>query len=131
MLLVNLGTGRLGVLAGGSAQVEVELLTPGAGDAAVTAVEPGSRAPERTITTTFEPSGVFLQLATFGTRESAEAYAERLRAELFWMSTTVAVYARDAVFRVQAGPFAGADEARQTADRISLALSLKPTIITK
>ena len=122
---------KLGVLAGGSAQVEVELITPGAGDAAATAVEPSSPAPERTITTTIEPSGVFLQLATMGTRENAEAYAERLRGELFWMSATVAVYARDAVFRVQAGSFTNADEARQTADRISLALGLKPTIITK
>ena len=120
---------KLGVLTGGSAQVEVELITPGASSTVAEPTSPGPAA-ERSATA-IEPGGIFLQLATFGSRDSAETSAERLRSELFWMSAAVAVYARDAVFRVQAGPFADADEARQTADRISLALGLKPTIITK
>ena len=87
--------------------------------------------PERRIAMSAQGSGIFLQLAAFGGRDSAEIYAERLRGELFWLNEALAVYGQDNLFRVQAGPFATTDEARQAAERIGLALGLKPVVVTK
>jgi rare lipoprotein A len=141
---------KLGVLAGGSALVDVELIVPGAtvtaaraplpapapapatpvtSVASVTVAEPPPS--ERQIRVATESSGVHLQLAAFGTKENAEAYASRLRGDLAWLAAQLQVYTRDGLFRVLAGPFINQGEARQTADKISLSLGVKPFVLVK
>lgn len=148
---------KLGVLAGGSALVDVELIEPGApapvvaaapqtppaatvrqpppaklppapiappaaGDAAVTVPA------ERTLPVAAEGGGVYLQLAAFGSRENAEAYASRLRADVAWLADQLQVRARDGLFRVRAGPYANPGDARQTAERIAQSVRVKPVV---
>ena len=137
---------KLGVLAGGSGLVDVELVQPGtqvaiaavtttATAAAVTPVPSPAATPvpeiktaleERPIAMAAEGSGVYLQLAAFGSKENADAYASRLRADVDWLAGQLQVLARDGLFRVRAGPYANPGDARQTAERISLSMGIKP-----
>ena len=91
---------KLGILAGGSAQVEVEAIIPGApAFIAAPAPAPAAEAPapaaaERQIPVATDSSGVHLQLAAFASKENAEAYAARLRSDVAWLEGQVQVYAR-------------------------------------
>ncbi len=149
---------KLGVLAGGSAMVDVETIVPGAAQpvstaqpaltvpppvgsappVAVTPASPVAAAPapaaetaERQIPLAADSGGIYLQLAAFGARDNAEAYAGRLRADQAWLATQLQVYTRDGLFRVHAGPFANHNEARQAADRISQAMGVKPMVLVR
>ena len=128
---------RLGVIAGGSALVDVEAIVPGAvappALSAPVAAEPPPVvvAAERQISVPTESSGLHLQLAAFGNRENAEAYASRLRADLQWLAPQLQVYPRENLFRVLAGPYASQAEARLTAEKISQALGVKPFVLVK
>ena len=133
---------KLGVLTGGSGLVDVELIVPGTSAAAPASVSPAptpvvAAVPERQIPvvsvtpSATESSGVHLQLGAFGTKENAEAYAARLRSDLTWLAGQLQVYPREGLFRILAGPFANQSEARQTADKISQALGVKPFLLVK
>ncbi len=131
---------KLGIIAGGSALVEVEAIGPGMAPPAPTYTPPapavavaGAEAvtAERQLPLAAEVSGIHLQLAAFGARENAEAYAARLRGDLAWLAGQLHIYTRDGLFRVLAGPYPGPGEARDAADKISLALGIKPFTLTK
>ena len=130
---------KLGILAGGSAQVEVEAIVPGAPVSTAGVAPPLTPAPEapapavaeRQIPVATDGSGVHLQLAAFASKENAEAYAARLRDDVAWLAGQVQVYTRDGLFRVLAGPFASHGEARQAADRISQSMGIKPFVLAK
>ena len=92
---------------------------------------PAAATLERQLPLAVEISGVHLQLAAFGSKENAEAYASRLRDDLAWLAGQLQVYTRDGFFRVLAGPFASQSEARQAADRISQSMGIKPFTLTK
>lgn len=141
---------KLGVLAGGSAMVDVETIIPGAPPltiaqpvnpvpppamvappVAVTPAPPPDVAPERQIPIATESGGIYLQLAAFSGRDNAEAYAGHLKAQLAWLAAQLQVYTRDGLFRVHAGPFANQNDARQVADRISQEMGVKPLVFIK
>ena len=150
---------KLGVLAGGSAMVEVETIVPGtpqsvaevprasqvvnsappagvvqpavAPGAAVAAPTPVSDTAERQIPVAADIGGIYLQLAAFGSRDNAEAYAGRLRTEQAWLAAQLQVYTREGLFRVHAGPFASHNDARQAADRISQAMGIKALVLVR
>ena len=125
---------KLGIIAGGSALVEVEAILTGASSppSVTTAAVPEPPAtPAPSIPLATEASGVHLQLAAFGTRENAEAYAARLRGDVTWLAPQVQIFARDNLFRVVAGPYASQAEARLTAEKIAQSLGVKPFVITR
>ena len=150
---------RLGVLAGGAAMVEVEAIIPGAaGTVVVTAPAPpapAAPAPEPAAAREAQPaalppsaveppapaasapqvpvmadaSGFYLQLGAFGSRENAESFLARLKAQVDWLS--LHVFPRDGLYRIHAGPYANQAEARHIADRISQALGIRPMVLTR
>ena len=129
---------KLGIIAGGSALVEVEAVGPGMAPPpytppapAVTVAVTEAAAAERQLPLAAEVSGIHLQLAAFGARENAEAYASRLRGDLAWLADQLHIYARDGLFRVLAGPYPSPAEARDAADKISLTLGIKPFTLVK
>ncbi len=128
---------KLGILAGGSALVEVEAVTPGITPPlahtppAVSAASVDASAAGHQLPLAAEVSGMHLQLAAFGARENAEAYAARLRGDLAWLADQLQIHARDGLFRVLAGPYPGPAEARDAAAKISLALGIKPLTMIK
>lgn len=126
---------KLGVIAGGSALVEVEAIEPGAPLPPVApqsgSVEIPPATVERQIPLATETSGMHLQLAAFAARENAEAYAARLRSDLAWLAAQLHIYPRDNLYRVLAGPYASQSEARLEAEKISQALAIKPFVLVK
>lgn len=125
---------KVGVLGGGSAVVEVESIIPG--DPMPMAVASGagqpaaiSAAPE--IPLTNAASGVYLQLGAFGSKENAETYLMRLKLQLAWLAERLHVFPGEGLYRVHAGPYANRAEARQIADRIGQALSIRPMVLVR
>ena len=80
---------------------------------------------------TRDASGIYLQLAAFGSEANAENYLAKLKVQADWLTQALHVYPKDGLFRVHAGPYASQAEARQAADRISQALGLKPMVLTR
>lgn len=149
---------KLGVVKGGSALVDVELIIPGAAATVAAAPPPAltvpasSPSPQSPATPTAaapvpatppvapalppiplatEAAGVYLQLAAFSSKDNADAYASRVRADVNWLDGQLQVSPREGLFRVRAGPYANRDEARQTADRIHQTLGVKPWVQQK
>jgi rare lipoprotein A len=73
-------------------------------------------------------AGVYLQLAAFGSRENAESYLARAKVQFEWLAERLQVRARDGLFRVQAGPYGSAAEAKLAGERIASTLGLKPVV---
>jgi len=92
--------------------------------------DPAPPAPP-TVPMTRDASGIYLQLAAFGSEANAENYLAKLKAQADWLTQALHVYPKDGLFRVHAGPYASQAEARQAADRISQALGLKPMVLTR
>jgi rare lipoprotein A len=80
---------------------------------------------------TAESSAIYLQLGAFASRENAESYLARAKVEVDWLAQALHLAPRDGVFRVHAGPYASAVEARQAAERVALALGVKPLVVTR
>ena len=87
--------------------------------------------PSPVVTVTAEQKGLFLQLGAFGSRDNADNYLARLRAQVDWLAPALHVYRRDGLFRVHAGPYASEPDARTAADRISQALGIKPMVFVR
>jgi peptidoglycan lytic transglycosylase len=152
---------RLGVLAGGAALVEVETLIPGGVGTAIASappaaspepgaegvaappmrepvavdppppVEPSPQLPAAQIPVTADAGGYYLQLGAFGSRDNAENFLARMRAQVDWLAGSLHIFARDGLFRVHAGPYAGEVEARRDADRVTQSLGVRPFVLTR
>jgi rare lipoprotein A len=137
---------KLGVLAGGSAMVEVETVIPGSAPASppvatvkpepetvvtlpAAAVDP-SPPPPPSIPVTADAGRYFLQLGAFGSRENAENFLARLQAAL-GAADNLHIHARDQLYRVHAGPYASQVDARSAANRLAEAFGLKPMVLTR
>jgi rare lipoprotein A len=151
---------KLGVLGGGSAMVEVETIIPGAAGAlladspppagaqprapvvsagapepatpapVIAPPDPASPPPPR-VAGTAEADGHYLQLGAFGSRENAENFLARVKAQADWLAAQLHITVRESLFRVHAGPYASQAEARQTAERIGQALGERPMLLTR
>ena len=127
---------KLGVLATGSALVEVESVIPGTARPVIAetperepviAVAPQS-APESTtagatplvaaVPVLGDASGVYLQLGAFGSKDNAENFLTRLNMEIDWLAGRLQVSPGDGLYRVRAGPYTNQAEARRAAERI-------------
>ena len=76
-------------------------------------------------------TGFWLQLGAFGQGSGAYSFQQRLSQELDWLSPLLTVFAENGLFRLQAGPYASRDEAREAADRVRAALALVPMIVER
>jgi len=149
---------KLGVLAGGNAMVEVEAIIPGSSGKIAAPAPPASipeppaivamRDPEPVmappsaetppapavkpqIPVAAESGGYYLQLGAFGSKENAENFLTRMKAQMGGLAENLHIHTRDGLFRVHAGPYGNQPEARQAADQISQALGVKPVVMTR
>jgi rare lipoprotein A len=140
---------KLGVLAGGSAMVEVETLFPGSSppppvvavvkpepEPMVPASPPAPTVPAATpaapepIPVTTDAGRYYLQLGAFGSKENAESFLARLKT-LPGAAGNLHIHARDQLYRVHAGPYASQADARSAADRLAEALGVRPLVLTR
>jgi rare lipoprotein A len=77
------------------------------------------------------PRGFWIQLGAFRQRDGAEGFQRRVADELEWLSPSLALFVDTPLFRLQAGPYATRDEAREGAERIREALQLVPVIVER
>jgi rare lipoprotein A len=73
-------------------------------------------------------TGVYLQLAAFGSRENAESYLARAKVQFEWLAERLQLRAREGLYRVQAGPYENALEAKLAGERIASALGVRPVV---
>jgi rare lipoprotein A len=76
-------------------------------------------------------SGFWLQLGAFGQGSGAYSFQQRLSQELDWLSPLLTVFSENGLFRLQAGPYASRDQAREAAERVRSALALVPMIVER
>jgi rare lipoprotein A len=105
---------------------------PGAGTGAPPAELRSSPAPGAPpVPTATGGAGYYVQLGAFGSRQNAESFLLRMKAEVQWLASTLHIFAREGLYRVHAGPYAGEAEARRDAGRIGETLGIRPFVLTR
>jgi rare lipoprotein A len=91
-----------------------------------------SAAPSASTIAPAEAKGIFLQFGAFGSQKNADSYLGRLQSQVdATLATTLQVFPKGGLYRVQAGPYESHDAARQAAERINQTLGTKPLIVTR
>lgn len=134
---------KLGIIGNGSAEVEVESITP---DASVNTLAkpdtveskplakaeapaaPAPSAPPAASTTAVATGNVYLQLGAFKTPEAAENFMAQMRAKLGDAGKQLSVFLKDGLNRVHLGPYANQDAARSSAEGLKGKLGFKPLV---
>ena len=149
---------KLGLINGGSGQVEVEAIIPGETPATSYAqvTPPPKLAPaerdeiealvkrlaleERPVQVTatagtngegVAAKGVFLQLGAFASADNAETLKNHLSRELDWLAEPMRIQPGGGIHRLQLGPYASRADADKVAEKIRAALGAKPTVIIR
>lgn len=150
---------KLGLINGGSGQVEVEAIIPGelAGTAYAQVTPPpriASNAENDEIeqlakrVALDEPpvptpvpagpnsdagvaKGIYLQLGAFSNADNAENLKNHLVRELDWLTEAMRVNPAGGIHRVHLGPYASRGDADRVAEKIRAALGYRPTIVSR
>ena len=150
---------KLGLIGGGSGQVEVEAIIPGEATgttyAQVTPPPPRPAAAERDEISQMAkrmaleerpvqsaemagmngdatvPKGIYLQLGAFANSDNAESLKNHLTRELDWLTEPMRIQPGAGIHRVHLGPYASRADADRVAERIRVALGYKPTVVTR
>lgn len=128
---------KLGIVGGGSGLVDVETIVPADGtDAQVLQAAAPRAVPVADTVPAAAPlvsdgSGVFLQFGAFGSRASAEDFLNKMRVALEGLEEPLLIFARESLFRVQAGPFVDRDAAQREAARVAARLGTRPLVVTR
>lgn len=137
---------KLGVLGGGTNQVEVESITdPGnyqtvaakaqPAPAAIVAQPLAAEAEKIAATPVVPPAtgsdgSVFLQLGAFSSRENAENFSSKMKLGLGQLVEKLHIQDAGGLFRVRLGPYASRTEAGQVATQIGQAANI-PAVIAR
>lgn len=125
---------KLGIIASGSAEVEVEGLpaTPVANNKETSPGIPPAVASAPTIvrssTLTPPDSNVYLQLGAFSTQSAAQDFLAKMRAELGDAGKQLMLFLKDGLVRVHLGPYASQNDARNNAETLKNRLGFKPIL---
>ncbi len=122
---------RLGIAQGGSGEVELELLLPPfsapppaqapLAAATTSEVKPAPIAEPAAIASSVAPrEGFYVQLAAFGNFANAQAFQQRMNAEL---ATSPRIQQVDSLFRVRLGPYDSRQAAEAARDRAQTILA--------
>jgi rare lipoprotein A len=147
---------KLGLINGGSGQVEVEAIIPGEATSTTYAqVKPpppsdkdelGQLAQrmateEQPVQTIAAPgvassssevvSGIYLQLGAFANVDNAENLKNHLSRELDWLVEPMRVQPSAGIHRLHLGPYSNRAEADKMAEKIRAALGFKPTVVIR
>ena len=100
-------------------------------DVATVAAAPDAPPAEALRPLELAPRGFWIQLGAFRQRDGAESFQRRVADELDWLAPRLAVFVDTPLFRLQAGPYASREEARDSAERVRDALQLVPLIVER
>lgn len=124
---------RIGMVASGSALVEVERIIAGLDPAQVQVASGPTPQPPMIETSVVakDPAGLWLQLGAFTSAEAAEVFRAKVSRELSWMLEPVAIHAGDGMHRVRLGPYRNPDEASAIGDKVRRSIGVTPILVTK
>ncbi len=127
---------KLGLVQGGSGEVEVEAIIPGQETSTTYAqvappAAPSAAPPPAPVVETALPSGVYLQLGAFANADNADNLKLHLERELDWVDARMHILRANGLHRLQLGPYASRGAAQAVADRFRSALGYQPTIVTR
>ena len=146
---------KLGLINGGSGQVEVEAIIPGeAGSTTYAQVTPPVAAEreeylrltqrmaqeEKPVQTAAVapangngplPAGVYLQLGAFANADNADNLKNHLGRELDWLAEPMRVVPGNGIHRIQVGPYTSRADADRVAERIRSSHGFKPTVVIR
>jgi len=72
---------------------------------------------------------MWLQLGAFSSRESADAFRDKMARDLAWNNEPLQVQTRDGMHRVRMGPYRSRDEAGAIADKVRDSLGFSPSLV--
>ena len=150
---------KLGLINGGSGQVEVEAIILGEASSTTYAqvspplIRPAQPANDEieliakragnqvqpvaapvaasTVVETNPPKGTYLQLGAFSNVDNAENLRNHLSRELDWISEPMYITAGGGINRLQLGPYANRSDADRVAEKIRASLGYKPTVVIR
>lgn len=120
---------KLGILANGSARVEVESIIPGrfgSVSPAMTREPPGA---ESEVVSVSGNERFYLQLAAFGSAHNAQSYLIQLKSEHPSIHYQAYINQTSGLHKVLVGPFADLEAANQTANMITAAGAPEPILV--
>mgnify|MGYP005752133719 FL=1 len=126
---------RLGYIAQGHAEVEIERITHDEIRAGRWQRE-AAPTPESTLVRTTPPpsasaSSYWVQLGAFRQRDGAESFMGQVGQQVTWLAPLLTIFTEASLHRLQAGPYASHTEASSAAQRIRDALQLVPTVVER
>lgn len=124
---------KLGLIQGGSGQVEVEAIVPGESTSttyAQVAPPPVPLTPAVAEVSVLQP-GVYLQLGAFASADNADNLKLHMERELDWIKERMVILRTNGLHRVQLGPYASRQQAETTAEQIRNLLGYKPGIVSR
>lgn len=123
---------RLGIIASGSGEVEVESIVAGGPlqSSPTASSEPAAKTVPLTVLNSLESGTgeVYLQLGAFKSQEGAESFMERMRNDLGETGKQFKLTNRNGLVRVHIGPYATLGEARESAERMRSTLGFRPMV---
>jgi len=143
---------KLGLINGGSGQVEVEAIIPGeAASTTYAQTTPPPRPPaevdeitrlsgrmafeerpvQNAVSNAMPASGIYLQLGAFANADNAENLKNHLTRELDWLAEPMRIQPGAGIHRLHLGPYASRGEADRVAEKIRAALGYKPTVVSR
>ena len=90
--------------------------------------ETASAAPPPQSVETAASGNVYLQLGAFKSREAAESFMAKMRAELGDVGREIGIYVKGGFSRIHLGPYADQNEARSNAESLQGRLGFKPML---
>ncbi|MDD2885135.1 MAG: septal ring lytic transglycosylase RlpA family protein [Dechloromonas sp.] len=128
---------KLGLIDGGSGEVDVEAMLPGeTGNTRYAEVQVPANRPSAVSTPAVTRSerpqaGVYLQLGAFSNVDNADSLKNHLARELDSLNQPLHVFSNEPWHRLQMGPFASRSEAEAAAHKINEQLGYRPTIVSR
>ena len=121
---------KLGILAGGSGQVEIESILTDSNNPAKLAVTESSAAATPPITNSnLEMNSVYLQLGAFGSPDNAHNFLTHVRKKIPWLNDTINITKNNGLYKIHAGPYPDQILAKQTASTITQHLAITPILV--
>ena len=120
---------KLGVLAGGSGQVEVESILTDSNPAKLAITGPSAATTSPITSGNLEMNLVYLQLGAFGSPDNAHNFLTYVRKKIPWLNDTINITKNNGLYKIHAGPYPDQILAKQTASTITQHLAITPILV--
>ncbi|WP_295624405.1 septal ring lytic transglycosylase RlpA family protein [uncultured Nitrosomonas sp.] len=118
---------KLGILAGGSGQVEVESIIPNNGQVMLAVSKPSPSLP--VADSHAEMNMVYLQLAAFGSSDNARNFLSQIHQRLPSLKETASITKNKGLYKIHVGPYPDSTVARLAANTLSQQLAITPVLV--